>query len=91
MCAVLSYRQIYFSAEDRPLYSFQSAEPTTALKIHTVIEDVEVAGLAIYCSISSEYLFIAHDKVIDIYDQQFTQKATFGLSGLSNLSIEGGL
>jgi len=56
-----------------------------------VSEKIEVAGLATYHSNSSDYLFVAHDEVIDVYDEQIQKKGTINLSGISELSIEGGL
>jgi 3-phytase len=73
------------------LYSFQAAETLTVPEIKTVNDKIEVAGLTTYHSNSSDYLFVAHDGVIDVYDDQIKQKGTINLSGISELSIEGGL
>lgn len=73
------------------MYSFQALEATDAPKIHTVIEDVEVAGLATYYSTSEDYLFVAHDEVIDMYDAKTQLKGSIALGGISDLSIKGGL
>lgn len=83
--------QVLFSAEDRPLYSFQAAESTKAPIVRTIVDDIKVAGLATYHSTSGDYLFVAHDEVIDVYDQKFQQKGSIALSGIFELSIEGGL
>ena len=83
--------EIFFSAEDRPLYSFQASESVQAPEIKTVTEDIEVAGLATYHSASADYLFVAHDEVIDVYDSDIKQKGSISLSGISDLSIEGSL
>jgi 3-phytase len=90
-CAVFSTGQIFFSAEDQPLYSFQAAESTVAPEIKTVSEKIEISGLATYHSNASDYLFVAHDKAVDVYDDSMKQKGTISLSGISDLSIEGGL
>ena len=82
---------MFFSGEDQPLYSFQASESTEAPKIETVNGKIDVAGLATYHSISNDFLFVAHDEVIDVYDESFTQKGSITLSGISKLSIEGGL
>lgn len=83
--------QIFFSAEDRPLYSFQATESTAAPQVKTISEDIEVAGLGAYHGKSSEFLFVAHDKVIDVYDDKMKPVGTMDLRGISDLSIEGGL
>lgn len=54
-------------------------------------EDIEVAGLATYHSTSGDYLFVAHDEVIDVYDGKLSQKGSIALAGIPDLSIEGGL
>ncbi|PVH97405.1 thermostable phytase [Periconia macrospinosa] len=90
-CTVFSNGLVYFSAEDQPLYSFQATESTTAREIKTVSKDIEVIGLATYHSTSGDYLFVAHDEVIDVYDDTLSQKGSIGLSGITDLSIEGGL
>ncbi|KAF2871090.1 hypothetical protein BDV95DRAFT_637618 [Massariosphaeria phaeospora] len=90
-CAVFSDGRVFFSAEDQALYAFQAAESTQAPEIKTVSEDVEVAGLAAYRSASEDYLFVAHDEVIDVYDSKITQTGSVPLSGIADLSIEGGL
>ena len=83
--------QVFFSAEDRPLYSFQALETTNAPEIQVVSENLEVAGLATYRGNSSDYLLVAHAEVLDAYDSKFQMKGTIALSGIADLSIEGGL
>lgn len=90
-CAVFANGQVFFSAEDQPLYSFQAAESTTAPSIKTVSEKIEVKGLATYQSKEGDYLFVAHDEVIDVYDKDIKQKGTIDLGGITDLSINGGL
>jgi 3-phytase len=90
-CAVFATGQVFFSAEDQPLYSFQAAESTTAPEIKTVNEKLEVSGLATYHGNGSDFLLVAHDEVIDVYDDKIKQKGTISLSGVPDLSIKGGL
>ncbi|OAL43121.1 thermostable phytase [Pyrenochaeta sp. DS3sAY3a] len=90
-CSVFSDGQVFFSAEDQPLYAFQAAESIAAPEIKTVSEDIKVAGLATYYSTSGDYLFIAHDEVIDVYDNKIEQKGSISLTGIPELSIKGGL
>jgi 3-phytase len=82
---------VFFSAEDQPLYSFQAAESTVVPEIKTVSEKIEVSALAAYHSNASDYLLVAHDEVIDVYDDRIKQNGKISLSGISNLSIKGGL
>ena len=56
-----------------------------------MIEKIKVAGLATYYSKSDDYLFVAHDEVIDVYDNKLKSKGSISLSGIPELSIEGGL
>ncbi|KAF1994122.1 thermostable phytase [Amniculicola lignicola CBS 123094] len=89
-CAISSRGVVYFSAEDRALYSFQAREEVKAPEIKTVSEGMEVAGLATYTS-EGDYLFVAHDEVVDVYDEKLTLKGSIALNGVADLSIEGGL
>ncbi|KAF2826693.1 thermostable phytase [Ophiobolus disseminans] len=90
-CTTFTNGQIFFSAEDHPLYSFQAFESTASPIIKTTSEKIEVAGLATYHSNSSDYLFVAHDEVIGVYDANIQRKGTINLNGIPKLSIEGGL
>ncbi|KAF1943970.1 thermostable phytase [Clathrospora elynae] len=91
ICTVFSNGQVFFSGDDQPLYSFQASESTTAPEIKTVSKEIEVAGLATYYSNSGDYMFVAHDEVIDVYDDKIKQRGSIALSGISKLSIKGGL
>jgi 3-phytase len=90
-CAVFSNGQVFFSAKNQPLYSFQASETTAAPIIRTVNEKLEVAGLAIYHSEVSDYLFIAHGEVIDVYDSTISKIGTILLDGVADLVVKGGL
>ena len=56
-----------------------------------MVEDIKVAGLATYHSVSDNYLLVAHDEVVDVYDATMKSKGSIALGGISDLSIEGGL
>jgi 3-phytase len=73
------------------LYSFQASESVQAPQIKTVAEDIKVLGLAAYHSAAADYLFAAHDDVIDVYDSEINKKGSISLGGISELSIEGSL
>ena len=90
-CAVFPNGKVFFSAEDRPLYSFQASESTSAPGINAISEDVEVAGLGAYRSATRDFLLVAHDEVVDVYDGNFTMQGTIELGGITDLSIEGGI
>ncbi|RMZ68263.1 phytase [Pyrenophora seminiperda CCB06] len=90
-CTVISTDQVFFSAEDQPLYSFQASESIQAPEINTVKKDINVKGLATYHSTSGDYLFVVHKKAIDVYDSEMKQKGSMALSGIPKLSVKGGL
>jgi 3-phytase len=54
-------------------------------------EDLKIEGLGMYHSNSSDYLLIAHDEVIDVLDSNNKPKGTISLTGIPDLSIEGGV
>jgi 3-phytase len=62
-----------------------------APEIKTVVEDIEVAGLGVYHSTSADYLFVARDDVIDVYDSGIKKQGSISLGGISELSIKGSL
>ncbi|OSS46739.1 hypothetical protein B5807_08826 [Epicoccum nigrum] len=80
--------QVYFSA-GKVLYSFQAAESTMAPAIHIVNDDLEIEGLGAYHTNSSDYLLIAHDDRIDLYDESLMLKSSVQLEGIEDLSIGG--
>lgn len=53
--------------------------------------DIKVSGLATYHNNASDYLFVAHDETMDVNDSKFQQRGSIALSGIPELSIEGGL
>lgn len=73
------------------MYSFQASESTNAPEIRTVVEDIKVAGLATYRSTFDDYLLVAHDETIDVYDASTKSRGSIALGGIADLSIEGGL
>jgi 3-phytase len=90
-CTTFLNGQIFFSGGDQPLYSFQASETTTAPSVKAVSEKIEVAGLGAYHGNSSEYLFVGHDEVIDVYDEKIQKKGTINMSGVSDLEIKGNI
>lgn len=88
--AVFSNGQVFFSGgKGDTLYSFQAAESTTVPEIRTVGEGLKIEGLGAYHSNSSDYLLVAHDDVIDVYNASFKQKGSASLEGIADLSIGG--
>lgn len=71
------------------LYSFQAAESTTAPVVRVVNDDLKIEGLGSYHTNSSDYLLIAHDDTIDLYDESLTLKISVQLEGIEDLSIGG--
>lgn len=80
-----------FSAEDKPLYSFQAAESTSAPTVDIVSKDIKVAGLAVYHSTSGDFLLVAHDGAVDVFDRNIQKLGSMTLSGITKLEIKGGL
>lgn len=82
--------QVFFSGgEGETLYSFQAVESTAPPDVRTVGENLKIEGLGAYHSNSSDYLLVAHDDVIDVYDASFKQKGSLSLEGIADLSIGG--
>jgi 3-phytase len=90
-CTVFLTGEVFFSADDQPLYAFQAAESTTAPQVRSVSEKIEVASIATYHGASNDYLFVAHDQLIDIYDSTMKQQGSIGLKGIPKLEIKSGL
>ncbi|KAH9859392.1 hypothetical protein IAQ61_011173 [Plenodomus lingam] len=90
-CSVFPSGRIFFSAEDRPLYSFHAVESTSAPAITEVSKDIKVTSLATYHGESGVHLLVAHDESIDIFDEQMERKGSVLLGGIPELSIKGGL
>lgn len=90
MAAVFSSGRVFFSGgEGDTLYSFQATESTRAPEIRTVGEDLKIEGLGSYQTNASDYLLIAHDNTMDIYDSDFQQMGSVSLEGIADLSIGG--
>lgn len=88
--AVFSDGQVFFAGgKGDTLYSFQASESTAVPEVRTVSEDLKIDGLGVYRSNSSDYLLVAHDDVIDVYQAGFVNKGTISLEGISDLSIKG--
>jgi 3-phytase len=87
---VLPDGQVFFSGgEGDTLYSFQASESITAPEVRIVSEDLKIEGLGAYHSNSSDYLLVAHDDIIDVYDAAFKSQGSIALEGISDLSIGG--
>ncbi|KAF1928333.1 thermostable phytase [Didymella exigua CBS 183.55] len=88
--AVFLDGQIFFSGgKGDTLYSFQATESTKPPEVRIVGENVKVEGLGAYHGDSSDYLLVAHDNVIEVYDASFKQKGSVSLEGIADLSIGG--
>lgn len=88
--AVFANGQVFFSGgKGNTLYSFQATESIAAPEIRTVGKDLKIEGLGVYHSNPSDYLLIAHDESIDVYDKSFKSRGSASLEGISDLSIGG--
>ena len=90
-CAVFLDGTVYFSAEDQPLFAFKASESPQAPKITTILDKISSVGLAIYHSSSQEFLFVAHEESLSVYDDKLNKRASVKLAGASDLSVQGGL
>lgn len=52
-------------------------------------QDFKIEGLGAYHSTSSDYLLVAHDDVIEVYDVGFRLAGSVSLAGIADLSIGG--
>jgi 3-phytase len=73
------------------LYSFAASESSQAPKIKTVTEDIPILGLAAYHAGSEDFLFIVDSESLHVYDSTLKQKGSALLTGIPDLSVEGGL
>lgn len=80
------------SGEDDPVvYSFPLVESTEAPEIEPFGEAADVVtGLAVYQSEDDEeYLFVAQESTIGVYDDDFELLGTLNLTGLEEIEVEG--
>ena len=77
--------------DDKVVYSFPLVESTAAPEIKPFGEAADdVTGLAVYQSEDdSEYLFVAQESTIGVYDDDFELLGTLNLTGLEEIEVEG--
>ncbi|OAG04457.1 thermostable phytase [Paraphaeosphaeria sporulosa] len=90
-CAVFRDGTVFFSAEDQPLYSFTASESFQAPEIKILTKEVPVLGLAAYHADSEDFLLVVDSESLHIYDRNLNQKNSALLTGIPDLSVEGGL
>ncbi|KAF2448745.1 thermostable phytase [Karstenula rhodostoma CBS 690.94] len=90
-CAVLRDGTVFFSAEDQPLYSFTASESLQAPKIKILTQDIPTFGLAAYHAGSEDFLLVVDSESLHVYDRNLGQKGSVLLTGIPDLSVEGGL
>ncbi|KAI0835732.1 3-phytase [Hypoxylon sp. FL0890] len=91
-CAVsLSAQSVYFATDDSPrIYAFAAAETTTVPQISVLGEaGDDVTGLAVYVGNSSDYLLVAQEDVVAIYDASFTQLGSMTITGVDGIEVKG--
>ncbi|KAI1768029.1 3-phytase [Hypoxylon sp. FL1150] len=91
-CAVsLSAQSVYFSGDDNPtVYTFDAAESTAVPQISVLGEgNDDVTGLAVYIGVESDYLLVAQEDSIAVYNKFFTIVGSMKLSGDEDIEIEG--
>ncbi|KAI2775755.1 3-phytase [Daldinia loculata] len=91
-CAVsLSAEAVYFAADDGPeIYTFPAAETTSAPQISVLgkAED-DVTALAAYIGPDSDYILVAENDVIAVYNSSFTQLGSMKVTTDEDIEIKG--
>ncbi|KAI0517602.1 hypothetical protein F5B22DRAFT_654824 [Xylaria bambusicola] len=91
-CAIsVSAHNIFFSGDDDPtIYTFNATESTEIPDI-TVLGAAEddVTGLTVYVGEKSDYLFVAQQDTITIYDELFIELGSVTLTGDDDIEIQG--
>ncbi|KAI0378133.1 3-phytase [Hypomontagnella monticulosa] len=91
-CAVsLSARSVYFAGDDSAtVYAFATSEKTDAPQISTLGEaGDDITGLAVYIGRKSDYLFVAEEDAIEIFDTSFKLQGSMKLTGDDDIEIQG--
>ncbi|KAI1076605.1 phytase [Whalleya microplaca] len=91
-CAVsLSAQSIYFSGDDDPsIYNFKADESTVAPNITIIGEAAsDVTGLVTYIGNQSDYLFVAQEDTIAIYDTSLVLLGSVNLTGDESIEVKG--
>lgn len=91
-CAVsAAARRVYVSGDDDAnVYAFPAAEATAAPAVAVLGRaDDDVTGLATYVSTQGDYLFVAQEDVIVVYDTAFQPLGTLSLTGDEDIEVQG--
>ncbi|KAI0139491.1 3-phytase [Hypoxylon sp. NC0597] len=91
-CAVsLSAQSVYFATGDNPaIYEFAAAETTTVPQIRVLGEaDDDITGLATYIGSNSDYLLVAQESVVAVYDTSFTLLGSMAITGDDSIEVKG--
>ncbi|KAI6093209.1 3-phytase [Hypoxylon rubiginosum] len=91
-CAVsLSAQSVYFSGDDDPtIYTFDAAESTAVPHISVLGEaNDDVTGIAAYIGVESDYLLVAQEDSIAVYNATFALLGSMKLSGDEDIEIQG--
>ncbi|KAI1411867.1 3-phytase [Hypoxylon sp. FL1857] len=91
-CAVsLSAQSVYFATDDSPkIYAFAAAETTTVPQISVLGEAGDnVTGLAAYVGSTSDYLLVAQEDIVAIYDTSFMLLGSMTITGDESVEVKG--
>ena len=58
-------------------------------EVHIISKNIKVEGLGAYSSNASNYLLVAHDSVVDVFDAEFNSSGSIDFEGISDLSVGG--
>ncbi|OTB18786.1 hypothetical protein K445DRAFT_73123 [Daldinia sp. EC12] len=91
-CAVsLSAETVYFATDDGPeIYAFPAAEATSAPQISVLGKaDDAVTGLAAYIGTDSDYILVAENDVIAVYDTAFAVLGSMKVTADEDIEVKG--
>ncbi|KAF9873802.1 3-phytase [Colletotrichum karsti] len=95
-CAVSSSqsKMLLSADDDKDVYVFDLAESTAAPQITKIGEaEEDVTGIAVYTSSSNstgqDYLFVAQENAIAVYEYPFELLGTIKLTGLEDIEVQG--
>ncbi|KAI0159905.1 3-phytase [Hypoxylon sp. FL1284] len=90
-CAVsLSAQSVYYSGDNSTVYNFDAAESTAPPQIDALGKaDDDVAGLAAYIGLESDYLLVAQYDSIAVYNTSFALLGSMKLSEDEDIEVDG--
>ncbi|KAK6951718.1 hypothetical protein Daesc_006241 [Daldinia eschscholtzii] len=91
-CAIsLSAKTVYFATDDGPeIYAFPAAEATSVPQISVLGKvDDAVTGLAAYIGTDSDYILVAENDIIAVYDTAFAVLGSLKVTADEDIEVKG--